>query len=354
MTPRPRPRPELLLCSSQPIAGSHPSLWRWRRSLLDAEPYETAFTVDPARFAAIAVTHARATAVYDYDGDDGDTIRFGDGDFGETPDAQDVVPRHLPRRPRRGRQRRGRRDHAGRPGRSAAGPVPSPTPSRPTGGARRGAAASRCGGWRPRRSGPGSSAPCAAEDYEAAAETLPWVHQAGTHFRWTGSWLTVFTTRDPRAASRSRRPSTCELIDLLNRCRLAGYESYAPDPRYVALDLIVTVCAQADAFRGDVEAAVLAALAAGPTADGSTGSSRPTVSRFGHAARAQRAGGGDPGGVTASPAWCRSLYRRRGCSAIIARCRTPSRSAATRSCAWTTTRAGPSAARCSVIVEGGK
>ena len=35
-------------------------------------------------------------------------------------------------------------------------------------------------------------------DYEAAAETLPWVQRAGTAFRWTGSWLTVFTTPDTR------------------------------------------------------------------------------------------------------------------------------------------------------------
>src|SRR5205807_10523674 len=34
-------------------------------------------------------------------------------------------------------------------------------------------------------------------DYEAAAETLSWVQRAGTVFRWTGSWLTVFTTPDP-------------------------------------------------------------------------------------------------------------------------------------------------------------
>ncbi len=35
-----------------------------------------------------------------------------------------------------------------------------------------------------------------------------------------------------------------ELINLLNRYRLAGYESYVPAPRYVSLDLYLTVCAK--------------------------------------------------------------------------------------------------------------
>src|SRR5262249_2841041 len=36
-----------------------------------------------------------------------------------------------------------------------------------------------------------------AKDYQAAAETLPWVQKACTSFRWTGSWMTVFTAVDP-------------------------------------------------------------------------------------------------------------------------------------------------------------
>jgi hypothetical protein len=62
-----------------------------------------------------------------------------------------------------------------------------------------------------------------------------------------------------------------ELIDLLNRYRLAGYESYAPTPRYVALDLIIRLCARPDAFRGDVEAAVLERLSSAVLPDGGLG-----------------------------------------------------------------------------------
>jgi hypothetical protein len=104
-----------------------------------------------------------------------------------------------------------------------------------------------------------------ASDYQAAAETLPWVLKAGTAFRWTGSWLTVFTTVDP-SANGTQGASVLEseqitLIELLNRYRLAGYESYAPPPTLVSIDLNITVCAQTGWLSSDVEAGVLTRLA---------------------------------------------------------------------------------------------
>ena len=58
---------------------------------------------------------------------------------------------------------------------------------------------------------------------------------------------------------------------MLNRYRLAGYESYAPAPRYAALDLLIRICASADAFRGDVQSAVLRALSTARYPNGFTG-----------------------------------------------------------------------------------
>src|SRR6202042_759238 len=63
-------------------------------------------------------------------------------------------------------------------------------------------------------------------DYVAAARSEPWVLQAGTTFRWTGSWLTVFTTADPALREDLTIAELQQLSDLLNRRRLAGYESY--------------------------------------------------------------------------------------------------------------------------------
>jgi predicted phage baseplate assembly protein len=100
-----------------------------------------------------------------------------------------------------------------------------------------------------------------AKDYEAAAETLPWVEKAGTCFRWTGSWMTVFTAADPHGGLAIDIDEEIQLVELLNRYRLAGYESYAPPPDYVSIDLIIEVCALTGWENGDVEAAVLRVLA---------------------------------------------------------------------------------------------
>src|SRR5262249_14839863 len=67
-------------------------------------------------------------------------------------------------------------------------------------------------------------------DYQAVAEEFSWVQRAGTVFRWTGSWLTAFTTPDPLHSEQITPTQRTELIDLLNRRRLAGQESYVPDP----------------------------------------------------------------------------------------------------------------------------
>src|SRR5262249_24209300 len=99
-----------------------------------------------------------------------------------------------------------------------------------------------------------------AEDYEQTATSLPWVQRAGTAFRYTGSWLSVFTTVDPRGAEAIPVDRAIELTELLDRRRLAGYESFVQAPRFASLDLWITLCAQADAFRGDVKRGVLTAL----------------------------------------------------------------------------------------------
>jgi hypothetical protein len=110
-----------------------------------------------------------------------------------------------------------------------------------------------------------------AEDYETAAETLPWVQKAGTAFRWTGSWMTVFTAVDPLASEQISTSEHVQLVDLLNRRRLAGYESYAPPPQYISIDLRIEVCVLEGWLDGDVEAGVLARLGSSTRPDDKSG-----------------------------------------------------------------------------------
>ncbi|HMD96338.1 MAG TPA: baseplate J/gp47 family protein [Terriglobia bacterium] len=262
------PLPEILVVEQPQQQALPPVDWTWLRSLLNAEEFENAFTIDPARYRRIA-RNSDSSVSYDYDGDAGDTIRFGDDVFGEIPESGSVF--QVAYRVGGGEIGNVAADSITKVDPSSAALISAVTnPFPASGGAdaetdeqvrRRAPQAFRAIQYRAVR----------PEDYEAAAQTLPWVLRAGTEFRWTGSWLTVFTTADAEGTEQITVNEHTQLIDLLNRYRLAGYESYVPAPHFVSIDLIVAVCACPSAFRGDVEAAVVSALSTTKFADGSTG-----------------------------------------------------------------------------------
>jgi hypothetical protein len=271
-----RPLPEIVLVE---LRQPQPKNWTWRRSLLEAAPFETAYTVDPMRYAP-TVRSPDGFFIQDYDSDAGDTLRFGDGIFGDLPDPDAVFA--VQYRAGNGREGNVAVDALTRvdPSITFVTRVTNPFPA--TGGEdaepdervrRLAPQAFRTRQFRAVR----------PEDYEAEAQRLPWVQRAGTVYRWTGSWLTVFTTADPKDTVELPTGRHRQLIDLLNRRRLAGYESYVPAPRYVSIDLRVVVCARPDAFRGDVEAAVLAALSATASPTGTSGFFHPDHFTFGQA-----------------------------------------------------------------------
>jgi hypothetical protein len=260
------PAPEILL-TAQPVTGP-PVPWTWYSSLLQTELYAAGFTLDRASYIPIA-TNSDGTTAWEYDGDSGDTLRFGDQNFGTIPDPGTVFQATY-------------RVTSGAAGNLAADTITgiSPTaasylisvtnPFAATGGADEESALSI------RRLAPQAFRAnrynaVLASDYAAAAQTLPWVERAGTVFRWTGSWLTVFTTADPEGSEQISSAEQLQLIQLLNRRRLAGYESYCPPPLYISVDLEVYVCAKPTVFNADVQTAVQTALSAARNADGTTG-----------------------------------------------------------------------------------
>ena len=135
---------------------------------------------------------------------------------------------------------------------------------------------------------------------------------AGTAMRWTGSWLTVFTTAQPAGPEAIPVQEHLQLIELLGRRRIAGYEVYTPDPRYAGLDLIVTVCAQPWALRGEVAAAVWRRARHRPPRRRQAGVLRPGHLTVRHAAGAQRPGSRDPARRRRRRRDSASQYRRRG------------------------------------------
>ncbi len=255
--------------------------WRFERWLLGASAANEVFTLTPEQYSPV-LTSSRTTW-FDYDSDGGTTIRFGDGTFG-VPPPQGTAFTVLYR-----------------VGNGSAGNVPAGTITSIAPGQAQGQNVTACTNPFPATGGTDAEtiaqvrnrAPrqfraealrvVQAADYVAAAQSLPWVQQAGTRFRWTGSWLTVLTTADPAGREEPTTDQLRSLTGLLDQRRLAGYESYVLPPRYASIDLQITICGQPDSFGSDVETAVLTKLQPGPLPGGAVGFFDHSQWRFGQA-----------------------------------------------------------------------
>ncbi len=255
------PAPEIILSSGAPPVG-----WSWCRSLLTATEFSNGFTIDPVSYRRVT-RNSDLTAQFDYDGDAGSTIRFGDGVFGVNPEPGAAFMAQY-------------RYGGGGIGNVAAGAISQLSPAALATGlyqavmnpfaAAGGADAQTIQSAQrlaPQAFQATQYRAVLAADYAQAADTLSWVKSAGTQFRWTGSWLTTFTTAQPAAAEQATVPQTLQLIQLLNRYRMAGTESYVPGPDYVSIDLQIILCATADVYAAAVEQAVFNLLSpTGPNA----------------------------------------------------------------------------------------
>lgn len=271
------PSPEILV-----VATSDGFPWSWVNSLLDVGPLQQVFTVDPGAYRPVGSARPDGTIPMDYAGDPGDTLRFGDGTYGALPDSTESFQVTY------------------RIGAGAAGNVPpgsitsisDPTLSKLASAVTNPFPAR--GGADPetidhvRRIAPDAFSKVllravAPGDYECQARTLPWVQTVRTRFRHTGSWLSAFTWV---AANSSHIPSHAHqraLASLLERRRMAGCASFVSAPRYVSLDIDVTVHAKRGAFRDDVRAAVAKRLSATQFPDGTAGFFRDGRFGFGQA-----------------------------------------------------------------------
>jgi hypothetical protein len=272
------PLPEVVLLQQQ---GDNTTAWTWRRSLLQAERFEPAFTLDPVRFSRIAQIRegGDTTDLYDYDGDDGYTIRFGDGSFGNIPLPGSTF--QVTYRVGGGTIGNVAADSIRKVDPAAAAWIQAVTNPFPAAGGTDEESIEQVQRLAPYAFRAQQLRAVRAADYQAAAQTLPWVQRAGTTFRWTGSWLTVFTTPDPKGSEVLTPEQQTDILNLLNRYRLAGYESYVLNPRYASLDLQVVVCACTEAFQGEVKASILAALSATRLSDGTLGFFHPDRWTFG-------------------------------------------------------------------------
>ena len=249
--------PELALSTTDDTRTVQP--WLWQHWLLDSAAADHVFTLTPEQYSIVGTSGD--TTWFDYDGE-GTTIRFGDGTFGLTPPAGTVfTATYLAGGGGAGNVPADTIVYLD-PSQTGAGVTSVTNPFAATGGADE-ETPQQIGDRAPQAFRANPLRVVLAGDYVAAAQSPPWVQQAGTTFRWTGSWLTVFTTADPAQREDLTIAQLEQLSDLLNGRRLAGYESYVLAPNYTSLDLQITLCGAPTAFAADVQSAVLAAWSRG-------------------------------------------------------------------------------------------
>lgn len=121
-----------------------------------------------------------------------------------------------------------------------------------------------------------------AADWSEIAERDPAIQRAVARVRWTGSGYTVFVHVDRRGGlpvdvdelprDDPRRSEVLEfrsaLLTRLERHRLVGYDLAIAGPRYVPVDIALSVCVTAGFLRDDVERRVRRELGTGLLSDG--------------------------------------------------------------------------------------
>lgn len=116
-------------------------------------------------------------------------------------------------------------------------------------------------------------------DYVAIAERNSQIDKAVATLRWTGSWYTVFIAAEPKCGGNLAPAVRKSLTRFVNRYRLAGQDLQLESPRYVALNIKLTVCVDPEYFQANVRKALLQALGSGPG-----GLFAPDTFRFGQTA----------------------------------------------------------------------
>jgi len=118
-------------------------------------------------------------------------------------------------------------------------------------------------------------------DYAEVTERRDDIDRAAATFRWTGSWHTLFDTIDRLGGREVDDPFRADIRQYLERYRVVGHDIEVDPPRFVSLELALTVCVLAGYFRPDVELVVRDVLTSGTRRNGSPGFFHPDNFTFG-------------------------------------------------------------------------
>jgi len=258
-------QPELLLEEAQYTLGwsTQHSPWKWRPSLLQASsslPTDRHYTLEQGSWGRIAGfwNNGKENVYQDYVSNKGNTLRFGDGDFGSIPPSGTIfqVTYRLGNGPRHNISA-GTITHFDA---SAWNFVTSISNPLPTTGGNASESPEEVRLLAPEAFQAETYRAVRSEDYKEAAERLDWVQQAGATARWTGSWLSMFTTADAKDAFAISAAQQDELHHQIQRFRQANQDVAIQEARYANLDLKIAICIHTNASRKAVKDDVTTAL----------------------------------------------------------------------------------------------
>ncbi|MGH2367092.1 MAG: putative baseplate assembly protein [Chloroflexota bacterium] len=119
------------------------------------------------------------------------------------------------------------------------------------------------------------------DDYAAVAQRHPEVQRAAATRRWTGSWYTMFVTVDRQGGRPVDARFEAELRRFVERFRLAGDDLEIDAPRFVPLDIALTVCIVPGFHRSSVRQALLETFSSVDLPSGQRGFFHPDNFTFG-------------------------------------------------------------------------
>jgi predicted phage baseplate assembly protein len=118
-------------------------------------------------------------------------------------------------------------------------------------------------------------------DYVKRAEELPDVSHAYASYAWTGSWRTVRVAIDPVGATLLSNDVRERVESHLDAVRLIGEDLEVRGARYVALDIMLSVCADPEFWPEDLTSVLEMEFSDGYTPDGRPGFFHPDLWTFG-------------------------------------------------------------------------
>lgn len=118
-------------------------------------------------------------------------------------------------------------------------------------------------------------------DYVEVAKRHREVQDAAATVRWTGSWRTIFLTIDRLGGRPVDAEFEQDMRLHLERYRMAGQDIEIDGPRFVPLEIEMTICVQPNYFRSDVKAALLRVFSNQTQPDGERGVFHPDNFSFG-------------------------------------------------------------------------